>query len=211
MNAGAIDHGMGGVGEHAPRGFLVVGYGNRLRGDDGVGPAVAEAVAALRLPGVQVDVRHQLTPEVAVEVAAVDTVVFVDARRIEPQENKMTPESDSARHPLWVRCLPRRGLGRHTRASWTGHRSSPEPLVTLAEELRGWSPESWEVGIPVAEFGWGDHLSPEARREVPVAVETIVNLWRAWYARQSHEGAPHLSFVFPVPAAAPAQEAAPRA
>ena len=31
--------------------LLVIGYGNTLRGDDGLGPRVAEAVAALNLPG----------------------------------------------------------------------------------------------------------------------------------------------------------------
>jgi hypothetical protein len=35
-------------------GAPVIGYGNTLRGDDGIGPAVAEAVAALGLPGVRV-------------------------------------------------------------------------------------------------------------------------------------------------------------
>ena len=31
--------------------LLVIGYGNTLRGDDGVGPRVAEAVEKLNLPG----------------------------------------------------------------------------------------------------------------------------------------------------------------
>ena len=35
-----------------PAGVLVIGYGNTLRQDDGVGPKTAEAIAALNLPGV---------------------------------------------------------------------------------------------------------------------------------------------------------------
>ena len=35
------------------RDFLVIGYGNTLRGDDGVGPRVAEAIEKLNLPGVR--------------------------------------------------------------------------------------------------------------------------------------------------------------
>ena len=33
--------------------ILVVGYGNTLRGDDGVGPRVAEAIGKRQLPGVR--------------------------------------------------------------------------------------------------------------------------------------------------------------
>ncbi len=43
--------------------ILVIGYGNSLRSDDGVGPFVAEAVEALRLPGVHTLICQQLSPE----------------------------------------------------------------------------------------------------------------------------------------------------
>jgi Ni,Fe-hydrogenase maturation factor len=36
--------------KQAPAGLLVIGYGNTLRRDDGVGPRVADAIAALALP-----------------------------------------------------------------------------------------------------------------------------------------------------------------
>ncbi|HEX6874946.1 MAG TPA: hydrogenase maturation protease [Nocardioidaceae bacterium] len=42
----------------AARGPLVVGLGSHDRGDDAVGPAVARALSALRLPGVEV-VEHE--------------------------------------------------------------------------------------------------------------------------------------------------------
>ena len=47
----------------ASRDFLVIGYGNTLRGDDGVGPRVAEAIEKLNLPGVRTLVCQQLSPE----------------------------------------------------------------------------------------------------------------------------------------------------
>ena len=57
---------------------VVVGIGNRSRGDDGVGPLVAERVAALGLPGVRV--LTEAEPLDLVEVlAAHDDVVVVDA------------------------------------------------------------------------------------------------------------------------------------
>lgn len=58
---------------------LVIGYGNELRGDDGVGPKVAEAVEAWKLAGVSVLALRQLTPELAADLAVVRRVIFVDA------------------------------------------------------------------------------------------------------------------------------------
>ena len=76
--------------------FLVIGYGNTLRSDDGVGAKVAAAVAELALPGVVALVLHQLTPELAETISEARAVVFVDAavdaatevqvRQLEPAE-----------------------------------------------------------------------------------------------------------------------------
>jgi hydrogenase maturation protease len=59
---------------------LILGCGNSLRGDDGVGPWLC-AWAERRLcsePGVRVISRQQWTPELAEEIAAADAVVFID-------------------------------------------------------------------------------------------------------------------------------------
>jgi hypothetical protein len=58
---------------------LVIGYGNTLRGDDGVGYQVAETVAEWQLPQVRSIAVHQLLPELAADIAEVDLVIFVDA------------------------------------------------------------------------------------------------------------------------------------
>ena len=58
---------------------LVIGYGNTLRGDDGIGPAVAGEIDRLAVPGVRVIVVHQLTPELAADLAACRRAVFIDA------------------------------------------------------------------------------------------------------------------------------------
>ena len=48
---------------------LVIGYGNTLRNDDGVGPRVAEALEALQLPGVRTLSCALLAPETAEPVS----------------------------------------------------------------------------------------------------------------------------------------------
>ncbi|PPT05423.1 NADH-reducing hydrogenase maturation factor [Geitlerinema sp. FC II] len=59
--------------------MLVIGYGNSLRGDDGIGRAIAEQVASWNLPHVRSLSLHQLTPELAEELSRVDRAVFIDA------------------------------------------------------------------------------------------------------------------------------------
>ena len=62
------------------RNALIVGYGNPLRGDDGVGQAVAQAFAGENaIAGVDAIVCHQLTPELAEQFAAAARVVLIDA------------------------------------------------------------------------------------------------------------------------------------
>ena len=61
---------------------LVIGFGNTLRSDDGVGRYAAERLATDgRLTGATVIAVHQLAPELAIEVARADLLVLVDAGR----------------------------------------------------------------------------------------------------------------------------------
>jgi hydrogenase maturation protease len=75
----------------ANQNLLVIGYGNTLRGDDGVGPRVAEAVRALRLPGVSTLVCQMLTPEHAAPISLAQTVIFVDAAVDAPKDVQLRP------------------------------------------------------------------------------------------------------------------------
>jgi hypothetical protein len=56
---------------------LVIGYGNSLRGDDSIGIKVAQMVADWHLPKVRSLSSHQLTPELAAELAQVDLTIFI--------------------------------------------------------------------------------------------------------------------------------------
>jgi hydrogenase maturation protease len=139
--------------------MLVIGVGNVLRGDDGVGPAVVEAVEALEIRGLRGEAHHQLTPELSVRLGEVAFVVFVDA---------------SVKHAtggVVVRELGGQddvgGIG------WTGHHLTPEGLLALSMELCGCRPRAWCVEVSVEEFGWGPGLTAQTRRGVRMAVEAI--------------------------------------
>ena len=61
-------------------GVLIVGYGNPLRSDDGIGWHAAGLLATdPRLDGARVLARHQLAPELAEDVSRASLVVLVDA------------------------------------------------------------------------------------------------------------------------------------
>ena len=63
--------------------ILVIGYGNPLCGDDGIGPHVVERIAAeahdATDPPIEYLALRQLTPELVEPISRAETVIFVDA------------------------------------------------------------------------------------------------------------------------------------
>ena len=96
---------------------LVIGYGNPGRCDDGLGPALAEAVERLHLPGVTVEADYQLTVEDAAAAAAHRYVVFADA-------------SVGGREPFFFRAVHPAGG-----TSFSTHSVEPEAVLALARDL----------------------------------------------------------------------------
>ena len=58
--------------------ILIIGYGNTLRGDDGVGYKIAEIIEQWNINNITSLAVHQLTPDLAENIAQADTVIFVD-------------------------------------------------------------------------------------------------------------------------------------
>jgi hydrogenase maturation protease len=141
--------------------LLVLGYGNTLRGDDGVGPKTADAIAALTLPGVHTLSCALLTPELADPVSRARTVVFVDAAIDAPREvqlRKIAPANSS---------------------QLMAHAANPATMLALARDVFGQTPEGWLLTIPVEEMGIGEDLSPFARHGLEIAIEEIKRLARS--------------------------------
>lgn len=138
--------------------ILVIGYGNPLRGDDGIGEQVAEAVALWNLSQVRSIATHQLTPELAEELSQVDCAIFVDAC-IASEAFQITP------------LLPNTDAG-----SQLGHYTDPRSLLALAEILYGKAPQAWLVAVPGVNFELGVSLSSQAREGVERALVKIREL-----------------------------------
>jgi hydrogenase maturation protease len=135
---------------------VVIGYGSALRGDDGLGPAVAAAVAERAWPGVRALAVHQLTPELADVVVGAGLVVFVDARA--------NPGSDAIRIESLVSVGAPAALG---------HTGDPRSLLALTEALHGCRPPAWWVTVPGQDFGLREGLSPAARTGMAAALRHI--------------------------------------
>lgn len=139
--------------------LLVIGYGNTLRSDDGVGPRVAEAVAALHLPGVQTLVCQQLSPEHADPIAQAETVVFVDAAVDAPMEVQ------------WRELAP----GDTTQLM--AHAADPRTMLALARDVFGHAPRAWWLTIPAVSLEFSEQLTPVAKRGCAEAVMKIRSLF----------------------------------
>jgi hydrogenase maturation protease len=142
----------------SPSGLLVIGYGNTLRRDDGVGPRVADAIAALALPGVHALACPLLTPELADPVSRERVAIFVDAAVDAPLEVQM------------------RKLAPADTSQIMAHAASPATLLALARDVFGHAPEAWLLTIPAEDIGIGEGLSAFTRRGLESAMEEIKRL-----------------------------------
>jgi hydrogenase maturation protease len=140
--------------------FLVIGYGNTLRGDDGVGPRVAEAIEMLTLPGVRTLAAPMLTPELADPISRAQTVVFVDAAVDAPQEVQL------------------RKLEPNETSQLMAHAADPRTMLALARDVFGHTPQAWWLTIPAATLDFREDLSPAAQRGFVEAIAKIQTLCR---------------------------------
>ncbi|MDJ0570696.1 MAG: hydrogenase maturation protease [Pleurocapsa sp. MO_192.B19] len=137
---------------------LIIGYGNSLRSDDGVGVRVAEIVADWNLPEVRSLVLHQLTPELTAELAQVDLVIFVDAYQA----------TDTNAVKLY-------SLQPSDLAKFHSHFGDPTVLLSLTKAIYGRCPQAWWVIVPGVNFQLGDRLSSIAQRGICEALVQISN------------------------------------
>jgi len=142
--------------------LLILGYGNPLRGDDALGPLVAEELAEKfrDRPGVTVQSAQQLTLDLAETLADYDLVVLIDARLAAPPGEVYTQEIRSAEQ------LPQA----------FSHYLTPGELLAAAEILYRGSPRLVLTGINAAGFEVGAPLSEPVRYSVPKLVALIEEL-----------------------------------
>lgn len=108
---------------------LFVALGNPLRGDDGIAWRVLDG---LQLPGDRLHL-HQLTPEVAADIAPYAEVVFLDAD-VQAEEASVEPVGDPGP------------------ASAFTHHVSPAVVVKAARLWFGFAGAAWLCRLPARDF-----------------------------------------------------------
>jgi len=140
---------------------LLIGYGNPGRGDDGLGPAFAERVAARNLTGLTVDIDFQLMADHALVISEHDLVIFADAGL------GMTAPF---RFDELTECVPQ-NMGSHD--------VTPEAAVALAQLLFHSAPRAFVLAISGDCFGdIREGLSQVALANLDSAEAYFLN----WYA-----------------------------
>ncbi len=137
--------------------ILIIGYGNPLCGDDGVGWRVVEALDSLVPDGAAVAI-HQLTPEWAEQISAADLVIFVDAAVGDvPGEVRSFPIWPAMAHP-------------------GSHQITPDGVLSMAADLFGRCPPAHLVTITGGSFEISESLTPAVAAAVPHALDRIREL-----------------------------------
>jgi len=147
---------------------LVIGFGNTLRGDDGAGYYVAETIAQWSNATVKSIYVHQLTLDLAVEIADHQRVIFIDAV---PYEHSSYGECATVIiQPLYADAY------QPGRNSYAGHYSSPNALLAVAQHLYGINPIAYQILIPAADFSFGDAFSEVTANCVKLALAKVKEL-----------------------------------
>lgn len=146
------------------RSCLLIGFGNTIRRDDGLGPFVVESLDEEKLPGVVIKkiTIPQIDLILAGDLSEADVAVFVDARAdgfedILKVEHCGLPEKKST-------------------PSFSSHELSIQGLLSLTFNLYGRAPDSYIVTPKGYDFSIGEGLSPRAEVAASKSIEAIVHL-----------------------------------
>ncbi|MBD2346721.1 hydrogenase maturation protease [Anabaena subtropica] len=138
---------------------MVIGYGNDLRSDDGIGQWIANEIASWHLPSVESVAVHQLTPDLVDSLASVDLAIFVDAclpvENFDVQVQSLLPACDIDSNV---------------------HTGDPRSLLALTEAIHGNFPVAWWVTIPGMNFEVGDRFSRTMEAGKAIALVKIVQI-----------------------------------
>ncbi len=133
--------------------WLIIGYGNPLRGDDGAGPLLAGKLAEqLSAAQAKIIIAHQLTPELALEIAAakIHSVLFIDATREQSTAVDIFPLIPDANGSC-------------------GHQVAPQLLLQLAEQLYDRAVPGWLLTITGEDFSFTEQRSAAAEKNSTAA------------------------------------------
>lgn len=149
-------------GTHAA--ILIIGYGNPLRGDDGVGFVLAERLAAtIESTSMRVLACHQLTIDLAEPLSRSAHAIFIDAS-CEDSPGRFT----------------RRAVNPETTAAADSHSLTPQALLGCAKVLYGRAPNAILFTIGGERFDYHQGLSKSVAKACNDLLPRIIEQVGAW-------------------------------
>lgn len=136
-----------------PGRLIVVGVGNRDRGDDAAGPVVCDLLRAAGTPGIETVVLEGSVVDLPMHWGPDDDVVIVDAAAPDGEPGRTTD----------VDALTDRLIAPSTLST---HSVDVGAAVELARAMGRLPATLMIVGIEGGSFEFGDELGPEVRRAV---------------------------------------------
>ena len=138
---------------------LVIGFGNPLRGDDGLGGRAAAEIAA-RWPDVSVLTPQQLTLDLAEPISRARLVLLFDAAAGE------TPGSIAYRAVTFDPAV----------AGTLHHHVSPGALLSAVHALYGQAPPMILLTVSGQAFDFAQGLSPAVEATLPDLIARVADL-----------------------------------
>ena len=140
---------------------LIIGFGNPLCSDDGVGWHAAEYLRTSYGPAqARVIAAHQLGPEMAEDVARASVVIFIDAEQGKPPgevaSRTLQPRSEAPR-------------------TFT-HHLSPATLIACSRLLFRAAPPAFLVTVGASEFAAGEKLTAPVASALPRVAREVEHL-----------------------------------
>ncbi len=153
--------------------LTVFAWGNTARGDDGIGPILAERLREQDVPGLRVIEDHQLNIEHVTDLEECAAALFIDAS-LEIEEG----------------CRLER-IGPSSDGNFSTHAISPQALLNVYEQtMKVPAPDSWLLHVAAREFELGAEPGNTAKRSIEEAKRFLEELvehepsdWREQLAR----------------------------
>jgi len=169
---------------------LIIGIGNPLRGDDGLGWRVVEILrqhgSIAETPAVRPDrapfdtiTCHQLTPELAEKVACATRVIFIDTCVGHPPGKVRVNRLTDVEAGLVPAHGTREGHHYISRSDLLlTHHLDPPGLLEYCRVLYGTWPDTWTISMTGADFGYSESLSAPVESQLPELVNVVIQVVR---------------------------------
>ncbi len=147
---------------------LILGLGNPLRGDDGIGPRVIQELEARELPaGVTALDGGAGGLDILRIIEGWGHVVIVDAANVDAGRERLVPGE-------FVRFTPDQVQLHESPHEFSLHHAGLAEVLALACALARRLPPIVVFGVQPADVGWGEGLSPKVEARLPVLVDAVL-------------------------------------